>query len=474
LRRIFIHDMKRIDHRILFILAGLAALLVLAGWLSRFSTLPSPAVDLPVEGIGPRGPLVLHFSVPMQPESVESRLELDPPAPGRFLWSGDMRNVSFLPQYPLDAAQVYTLRLAAGSRAQGGRGLAEDESWPIPVRQAAVIYLSPSQGSELWRASLDGKPPVKLTTTGGKIYDFAVSLDGNHIAYSVQNEQKGFDLWEIERPGSRAEYSRAEYSRAEDNQARLLLPCQTDWCTSPAYAPDGSRILYARRQAGENSAAGPEAPRLWVLDLPGLTTAALFQDTTIGGYDPAWSPDGHYLAFIDGLSNEIRVLDLQAKVDFSVPSEMGVTGAWSPDSRHLLTVNIELSGEQAYITVEAVDVQTQAVRRVLGDAGQPREYSVPAWSPDGRWLAIAIRPVSGAMGKQLWLVRPDGSNSILITGDPLMNHASYHWDPSGQKIVFQRVQLGSSDAKPEVVVWDQKTGEIITLAEDAFLPQWVP
>jgi TolB protein len=451
--------MNRFDRRIVLILLGLVALLILAGLTGRLSPLALPVFALPADGIGPRGPLVLNFSVPMQPETVESRLSLDPPVHGRFIWSGDARSVSFLPQQALDPAQVYTLRLAAGSRAQGGRELRMDHGWQAAVRQAAVVYLAPSQGSELWRASVDGKPPVKLTETGGKVYDFAVSPDGNTITYSAQNEQKGLDLWEIERRGS---------------QPRLLLPCQADWCTGPAYAPDGSRIVYTRRQAGSHPSGGPEAPRLWVLELNGLSTAALFQDTTIGGYDPAWSPDGRYLAFFDGLSNVMRVLDLQAKTDFSVPSEMGVIGAWSPDSRHLLTVNLNLSGEQAYITVEELDVQTREVRQILGDVDQPREYSVPAWSPDGAWLAIAVRPVTGAMGKQLWLFHPDGTGGIQITDDLLVNHASYHWDPTGQKLVFQRAQLGSSDAKPEVAVWDRKTGEINPLAEDAFLPQWIP
>jgi TolB protein len=451
--------MNRFDRRIVLILLGLAALLILAGLTGRLSPLPPPVFALPAEGIGPRGPLVLNFPVPMQPDSVQSRLSLDPPVRGRFIWSGDARSVSFLPEQTLYPAQVYTLHLAAGSQAQGGRVLSEDHSWQAAVRPAAVVYLAPSQGSELWRASVDGKPPVQLTETGGKVYDFAISPDGNTITYSMQNAQKGLDLWEIDRRGG---------------NSHLLLPCQTDWCTGPAYAPDGSRIIYSRRQAGNHPSAGPEAPRLWVLELNGLSTAALFQDTTIGGSAPAWSPDGRYLAFFDGLSNIMRVLDLQAKTDFSVPSETGVIGSWSPDSRHLLTVNLDLSGEQPYITVEDVDVQTQAVRRLLGDVDQPREYSVPAWSPDGAWLALAMRPVTGVMGKQLWLFHPDGTGGIQISDDLLINYASYHWDPAGQKLVFQQAQLGSSDAKPEVAVWDQKTGKIMTLAKDAFLPQWIP
>ena len=48
------------------------------------------------------------------------------------------------------------------------------------------------------------------------------------------------------------------------------------------------------------------------------------------------------------------------------------------------------------------------------------------------------------------------------------------WDASGRRIVFQRFSLGGPGARPEIWTVDVKTGAMEQVADNAFLPAWVP
>ncbi|MDZ4159972.1 MAG: hypothetical protein U1B80_09295, partial [Anaerolineaceae bacterium] len=96
------------------------------------------------------------------------------------------------------------------------------------------------------------------------------------------------------------------------------------------------------------------------------------------------------------------------------------------------------------------------------------------WSPDGEWLAVGLQVAGRWLSKQLWLMRLDGSGQTAITDNPVHTHAAYRWDASGQAIAFQRLQLGSSLARPEVVIWQRRTGDLVVVAQDAGMPAWLP
>lgn len=102
------------------------------------------------------------------------------------------------------------------------------------------------------------------------------------------------------------------------------------------------------------------------------------------------------------------------------------------------------------------------------------DFSLPQVAADGEWAVVALRLVYGSPSKQLWLIRLDGSDYQLITDEPQFTHSSYRWDSAGEKLVFQRLKLGSSSSLPQILLWDQAQEDTVLLAEDAFLPHWAP
>ncbi|MDP8905615.1 MAG: S9 family peptidase [Chloroflexota bacterium] len=123
-------------------------------------------------------------------------------------------------------------------------------------------------------------------------------------------------------------------------------------------------------------------PKLWLLE---LADGSLRRLTSGDGRDeePAWSPDGTRIAF---RSNRHADADL----------------TWRHD-------------------IYIVEVAGAAVRRVSGGRGE-RHFELPAWSPDGRWIAaIGHRfPARGHSRADAWRFRADagpaGDGGENLTG----------------------------------------------------------
>lgn len=70
-------------------------------------------------------------------------------------------------------------------------------------------------------------------------------------------------------------------------------------------------------------------------------------------------------------------------------------------------------------------------RGLFVDTGFP-ELVVPAWSPDGRWVAY-LKRVAGVT--QIWRARADGSGASPVTRSPV-DIERWAWAPGGQDLVF--------------------------------------
>jgi hypothetical protein len=456
--------MKTLARTLSIVLAGLAGgllLVVMAG-------LPAPSLVSDNGLVSARGPLELDFRQALRPESLSGRLSLLA-ADGNTLAgrvetldviSGGAR-VRFWPDSGLAEGMRYTLHLERGVQSQDGLVLRRARSWEIQVRPMEVIYLSSAQAPDLWAALPDGGLKRSVTATGGRIFDFEVSLDGNQIFYSAYNEQGGIDLWSIGRAGGTPE---------------MLLPCRADWCINPSPAPDGSRLVYSRRQAGALAGQEPGAPHLWLLDLNDLNTSLLLPDPNVAGFQPAWSPDGRYLAFPDALRDHLYVLDWQARTLSAYTASLNGPPSWFNDSRRIFISRIVGGGDDSrpYVQVFALDVDSGELEQVLGVGSHLYDYSLPAWSPAGEWLAVALRRVDSGPGKSLWRMHLDGSQAELLSPGEIFTHGAYHWDMVGQRLVYQRLEFGSSQNRPEVLVWTAGQHEPVLVAEDAVLPRWLP
>ena len=220
----------------------------------------------------------------------------------------------------------------------------------------------------------------------------------------------------------------------------------------PAWSPDGRRLAFTRqREDGESSL------HVLPIDGPGETVTICVRPEAIG--QPAWSPDGTRLAFAsrERTSRYAEGDDDRARpprrIDrlFSRLDDVG----WIIDRpRSVFVVPADGSGTARLV------------------AGGPYEHGDPAWSPDGRTLAV-----TAARSKDWDLELIDDVHLVdvdEVDGAPRpltargLSHSLPAFGPDGSLIATLAQDNRVIHSHAQVVVLDAGTGEerVLTTALD--------
>lgn len=326
------------------------------------------------------------------------------------------------------------------------------------VRDPLIVYLTVERGSSLLTSKDLDLESVILFSTEEMILDYTPAPNGSSLVLVVGNSLGGSDLWQIDRDGS---------------NTSLLVDCDADRCSAPSISPTESRIAYSREVANPNTLSGFDPPRLWTADSETGETSELIHDNHMLNGGPSWSPDGRWLAFYDMVLDGIRILELHTGSEQVLITGYGLIGSWSPEGEQLVFPVLVPVEDQFLITLQVVNVTSQEVEVIVDVEMDWEEVGLPRWSPKGDWILIGAQTGEFGVGRQLWRLRPDGSEAEAFLLNPSFAHGGYQWDPTGDRIVFQRFPVDDPEGEPEVILWDID-GREKQVAENAWLPNWLP
>ena len=227
----------------------------------------------------------------------------------------------------------------------------------------------------------------------------------------------------------------------------------------PDWSPDSSRIAFNR--------CAPDDGRctLWVVKPDGNDERMLSPSCRQGVSDPsscpddsfpAYSPDGHHLAFgrFDGAEDSIVIADTNLRHPrqvFSFGHSRGAPDvgnpAWSPDGKRIAFVVSNANGTKYKpvngIAISIVNADGTGLHRLtpwkLRAGAGPEGID---WSPDGTRILFRTHPHAGTdAGGNLYTIRPDGSGLRQLThfepydtAPGALRTGSY--SPDGSSILF--------------------------------------
>ena len=148
-----------------------------------------------------------------------------------------------------------------------------------------------------------------------------------------------------------------------------------------------------------------------------------YDDTALS---PAWSPDGKWIAFIPGAPRKgVWAMRSDGSKLHRITIGRGIPASpsWSPTGRWIVFADRQSPRSDSH-DIYVVRSNGSGLRRL---ASSRLDEGAPAWAPNGAEIIFT-------RGRDLWLMKPDGSGQRLLA----RGIGGVSWSPGGSRFAFTR------------------------------------
>lgn len=341
-------------------------------------------------------------------------------------FSPDGRTLAFVRAHTPVTGDVYTVPVTGGEPKRltfdnalhvFEQGVIGGVSWT--PEGGHLIYASDAAGTvNLWKVSVAGGPPQRLTVGGINAYYPSISRQGR-LAYTQIS-------------GATPIYKVALTGANRNNHAAEKLTASTRADLNPQISPDGKRIAFSSDRSGDYE--------IWISDSDGSNPIQLttFRGAHVGS--PRWSPDGRQIVFDGRESNmgDIYLVNIEGgapRLITTEPSDDSVP-SWSRDGRWIYFAS-DRSGDQQ---VWKVPVDGGPALQVTKRGGFTTFESA-----DGKFLYYNKSSYSRDNAFGIWRVPVDGGEETLVVNQPYAGFWG-RWSIADDGIYFIRPNLHGDSA----------------------------
>ena len=367
----------------------------------------------------PQHPAALRYT----PFSFEQGGQDDP------VWSPDGKAVAFdASEKNTDPAQIY-VRYLDSSAATQLTHLPESTVAVAWTSAGRIIFARFTQPAGLWSVSPVGGEPEQLRAFVDGDLSTSISRDGSALALWHTGDDGVSSLWIASPPTAPLKkYDPAPFA----TRSRINVP-------QIGFSPDGKQILLFR-----NASAGEEA---WLMPYPANPSKPphriLANLPAFGGTPPfSWLPDNRRVVLsttsAPSASPQLYIADTVSG-DFSTLSGGTIAQtepAVSPDGNHLVYVE----GSSNFDIVN-VDLATLAVTPLIATQ---RAELMPSWNPGGSAL-VYVTNRNGPL--EIWLHKPGQTDRPIVTArdfppDTTQWFMSPVPSPDAGRVIYSRIERG--------------------------------
>ena len=306
------------------------------------------------------------------------------------IFSPDGRWIAFTRDFGRAAREIFVIAAHGGTAKQltFDREPTYGAAWVGDSREIVFASNRGMGGESLWRISVKGGAPVRLSATlQGGFYP-SISRQGSRLAYTESFRDTNIYSYEGSGFGSRSVPGRFGGLKG------LILSSRRD--DSPSISPNGEQIAFVSKRTGNEE--------IWTCDRNGgrLLQLTSFKGPATG--TPRWSPDGRWIAFDSLAAGNPDIYIINANGGAPRRLTTGPSGnfmpSWSPDGNWLYFKSQRSGSDQIWRMLAMGGTPIQLTRHGGSEAFASPDGKLVYYTKD-RWGAIWTVPVGGGPEKTL-------------------------------------------------------------------------